>query len=363
MKCPQVRKENFVKFFIKNPIKTEFLKNKKILVIRPDRLWDLMVTFPLVYYLSKNSYNIDRWIDKKYNQLISKLLSIYNIENVNLKNYDLKNRNAFFWYEQEKHDKLLRLKLGLKFLFSKDFFGILKLFKDYDIVIDLVWKRRFQINMFLSKTLKSKKVIWVNRSLTDRILDSVIYRGDLAHITDQYLSLFEDIDLKKFKEEFNNINQTQIQDYILIHIWYGWENSRNWGVDNRSKLIEYLLEKNKNIKLVYTDVEKQVWDKLKYRFRNKIEIIQNPSFDQFFDLINLAKYFIWIDSGPFHLADILGKKWIVLFSRENEKVWWPWLDNIQVIKKYDWVCLMRNCEFDYCMKLIKLEDVIEKLNI
>jgi ADP-heptose:LPS heptosyltransferase len=106
---------------------------------------------------------------------------------------------------------------------------------------------------------------------------------------------------------------------ILIHIGYGGESSRNWGSDNREKLINYLLEKKKKIVLVYTDAEPE-GDLLKEKFENKIKIVKNPTFKQFFDLLNQIDFYIGVDSGPFHLADLLAKPGLVLFSRENEVV-------------------------------------------
>jgi hypothetical protein len=51
----------------------------------------------------------------------------------------------------------------------------------------------------------------------------------------------------------------------------------------------------------------------------------------------------------------------VLFSRENEVVRWSFSKKIQVVKKFEGVCLNRSCWDNFCIRLIKLSDVISFL--
>ncbi len=364
-KCEPIFKTDFRKVYIKNQLSPDILKNKKILVIRPDRLWDLCVSFPFVFLLSQFAKKVDRWINRKYFVLAKKLIDIFNLPNVDIFIYNLENRDDFFWYTQEKHSKLLRFKLGIKFLFSRDFFWLIKFFKKYDIIFDLVGKRRFQLIMFLSKLLTPKIICGVDKTLTDKLLDTVLYRGDFENIIDQFIK-FIDLNqdyLSELKKQFLNIQSSKNWDYILIHIGYWWEQSRNWWYENWKELIRWLTDKDFNIKIVYTTLEINEWKKLYDEFGNysNVEFVENPSFEKFFYLVLNCSYFIGVDSGPFHLADILWKRGLVLFSRENEKIWGPRNPQIKVLKFFKWICLRRNCIYDYCIKLISVEKVISVL--
>ncbi len=363
--CPQIELSQFRSFSVSNPIDTDFFKNKKILIIRPDRLWDVMVSWPFVWWLSKLSWKIYRWVDKKYWLLVGKFLTLFQIPNVELINWQVYNRYKFFSYKYEKHSKFLRFKLGIEYILSWDFFRFTKRFADFDIIFDLVWRRRWQVSMYLAKKVfGTKHLSAIDRTLTYKLMDSMLFRWTNSNISEQFLNFIKNADVEKIKKQYleslNAIKQTK--DYILIHLWYGGEKSRNWWYENWKKLIDKLKNKFK-IKVVYTDGEKDIWKVLQKDFIWEVDFFVNPSLEKFFDIVLAAKIFIWIDSWPFHLADMLWKKWVVIFSRENERFRGPFLDKIKVIKKYDWICLRRNCDYDFCIKLVKVEDVLEALDL
>jgi hypothetical protein len=94
---PDFKSVMYNTYSIKNSLPFKKLENKKILIIRPDRLGDMCVTFPLVFYLSKISNNVDRLINKKFNTLAKKLLKTFDIEDkVSILNYDFYNREDYF---------------------------------------------------------------------------------------------------------------------------------------------------------------------------------------------------------------------------------------------------------------------------
>ena len=356
--CQPILKKDFVKSKVKWKIKD--LKWKKVLILRADRFGDICVSRPFIFCLYDRWANVDIWIKKDYLWLIDLLNSYFGIS-IWKKFFNLSNWDIYFSYDWEvgKHfEKLVR------FVFSFDFFRLLRLFWHYDIVIDLVGRRRFQIVMLIVKVLK--KIIWKNfktgvlfRNITNIWHDVVLYRGDDKNLAEQYLMILDD-SIERFLKKIEIWKNRFLFKSVVIHIWYGWEQSRNWWLDNWTYLIKYLISKWLEIFVVYTDMESE-WDKLKQIFEKKVKFIKNPKFDEFFSLLKKVDFFIGVDSGPFHLADLLWKRGIVLFSRENEKVRWSFTKKILIVKKFRWVCLRRDCKDNYCIRLIKPDDIIKVL--
>ena len=372
--CPfePIVKDRFCELRIDLKVKPK-VEKARVLCIRNDLIWDMAVVAPAVSLMSmKKGLKVDVLVWPRNNLLFDaffgKTKSVNSVES-------RINHNDYVWYWQEKTSVLLRLYLWLKCILNLDIVRFVWLFVKYDIVVDFVWKRRYHIAMYIAKILRFGRLYCcgIYRSITHKILDGVLYKSDTENIVDQYIQFVNSIVgdeqlLEEFetKKKWWNIFDISVSewDYYLLHIWYWWENSRKWKSDNWQKMILYLLSDWQKVTICYGPMESEMWDKLVEMFHH------HPSFKSFnypvlwklVDLIANSKLYIWIDSWPFHIADVLGKKTIVLFSRENHKTWWWWNPNVKTVKNYNDICMKRLCPSSYCINQIKCDEVIWIVN-
>lgn len=100
---------------------------------------------------------------------------------------------------------------------------------------------------------------------------------------------------------------------------------KNWKKENVSLLINKLLSKNKNIKiLLFSSQEFPVKDIIKIGFL---------SFQQLKALIKSCDVFVSVDTGPMHTASALGVPIIALFGPTSGSVFGPRSEGSIIIKK------------------------------
>lgn len=360
-------------------VKSQFSStSKKILMLRNDLIWDMCFVFPTLLYMKDLWLHVDVMTGPRNTKLFNVLFSYQTAikeKHVNIHHED------FVWYRQEKKSYRLRAYLGTKYILNGDFFTLRRTFWHYDVIVDFVGKRRYQIVMFLVKW--TKKLFWLQtfvygiyKSLTNKLLEWYFGFADNSNVMDHYLAFAHSIipnkdkDIKEFKKHYAEIIQTvwlhpTAEDYILVHPGYGWEASRKRQTHKRIELIRKLYQQWEKIKLIYWPMEKEQWEAIAQEI-TKLDWIEVPSTKDLkyaVDLIAHCKYYIGIDSWFGHVADILLKPGILLFSRENADRLWGRNQGLKTICNYKPICLKRNCPFDYCMNLISVEDVMRKLEL
>lgn len=366
-------------------VKESFFRDwEKILIIRNDLIWDLCFIFPSLLYLMNLWLDVDvlTWPrnTKLFNVLFKNQTAIKE-KVVNIHHED------FVWYRQEKTSYILRIFLAIKYILNWDFFKLFKAFWQYDVIVDLVGKRRYQFVMFLVRLAKKlvrpvwwirKKVFtyWIYKSISYKFLDWYFGFSDFDNVMNQYLEFIKNIikpsnnneEISNFKSKYPDLLKTiwleiKSNDYILVHPWFGGETSRKRKAENRIGLIKKLQSKWENIKLIYWPMEKKYWEQIAKEIRH-LEWIEIPDTSDIKNAINLianCKYYIWLDSWFWHIADIFLKPWLLLFSRENpDWLWWR-NDKMKAICNYKSICLKRNCPFDYCINLIEVNETYQEV--
>lgn len=341
--------------------------NKKILIIKPSSLGDVIHAFPFVTAL-KELYpdSVISWlINAEYKALIEghSLIDeviVFDRESWNSKLYrSLQN----FW----------RLVCDLRI-------------KKFDMVFDLQGLFRSGIITFLSGG--SEKICFKYT----REGSSVFYSRRLGvneknvHAVDRMLSILEDLGWQKrnitLKDFWINIPQAaeqRIEDIlrkekkaydsqklVVINPFTKWQ-SKSWDIQKYAALGDALVEKfNVNIVISGSYEDKQQGEIICQMMRQPaLNLIGKTEIGELAALLKHSSLLISADSGPVHLANALGIQTITLFGPTSPQRTGAYLSgNAIVCKEKDCApCFKKKCKTLFCMREIEVEDVIKAVTL
>ena len=158
---------------------------------------------------------------------------------------------------------------------------------------------------------------------------------------------------------------------------YGDQYNRSWSINNFAKLIKYLISLE-NLQVIMTggnSPPEQLYSKeLDDLFGNSIlNLIGKTSIREMAALIKHSDFIISPDSGPAHIATIMGKPVIGLYAMSNPKRSGPYNSDEWLINKYDQALKVfmdksptevkfgQKIKQPEAMDLIETRDVIEKV--
>ena len=160
---------------------------------------------------------------------------------------------------------------------------------------------------------------------------------------------------------------------------YGNQYNRSWSINNFAELIKFLINLE-NLRVIITggnSPPEQLYSKeLDALFGNDIlNLIGKTSIREMAALIKYSDFIISPDSGPAHIATIMGKPVIGLYAMSNPKRSGPYNSDGWLINKYDQalkafmdkspteVKFGQKIKQPEAMDLIKTRDVIEKIEL
>ncbi len=160
---------------------------------------------------------------------------------------------------------------------------------------------------------------------------------------------------------------------------YGNQYNRSWSINNFAELIKFLINLE-NLQVIITggnSPPEQLYSKeLDALFGNDIlNLIGKTSIREMAALIKYSDFIISPDSGPAHIATIMGKPVIGLYAMSNPKRSGPYNSDEWLINKYDQALKVfmdksptevkfgQKIKQPEAMDLIKTRDVIEKIEL
>ena len=162
---------------------------------------------------------------------------------------------------------------------------------------------------------KAKTIVGMGREQFKTIYDIFIPENRNYHLMDIYLETIAPIvpildrdTIKKFSRSNEKNNR------ILIHPFAGW-NAKEWSLARYIQLGSLLSEKY-NVSIVApahsikTDIVKEITDK-------GISFTTTHTIDDLISEIRKCSVFIGNDSGPVHIADLLGKSTFSIYGPTN----------------------------------------------
>jgi hypothetical protein len=150
-----------------------------------------------------------------------------------------------------------------------------------------------------------------------------------------FMLLNEEMGYDYVADNYENINDLP-EEYVCLHVSETWE-SRTYKKENWQKLINQLNNNGIAVVLIgkngyetgFYNIQKNVFD---LKVRNGIDLTNKLNLSQSWHVINKAKAFITMDSGPLHLAGTTDTFIIQLGSSINNKLRAPYRNNSQDYK-------------------------------
>lgn len=334
----------------KDTIEKTFDKNKikNILVINLAYIGDVLVTLPMVEFLSK-----DKKIDLLINPLKEKSSNKFTIKEIIKENKFIQNIIAF----EDEEDVLRKIKGKY----------------DLAIVANSNYKK---ISNFLIRAKIPFRVAFCNyKSLKENFGFTNIVFPELDKISkvEENFKLLEgfkekpkEINPEKFpikfqmtKEEINLVTKKFNLPKKFMIISPGSRSQIKQGVKlplpkTLAEVIDKLIEKyNEEIIILGAEWEKEIAEEIIKNVKNKNKIKNlagKTSIRDSMAIINLAKVVVGVDSGSMHIAACQNTKIVDMIRKSQEKAWSPWINS----SKKRMLVSQKNERLD----LIKSEEII-----
>ena len=330
-------------------------KIKKILLIRPRRIGDIILTTPAVSALREGFPQafISYIVEKPYKELVEGNPNLNEIV-VLEKNQSLKN-----------FIKLTRL--------------IRK--KKYDVVLDFHGGPRASLfTLFSRAKLKvGYKVKYKNFIYHIKLPRSV--KAGYIHSAENHINLVKALGVHvefppplfipqatkteaKKVEKFMKEKRLQGNKVITIHISAG-NKYRDWGVDNLIQLVN-LLAQRLGVKMVLIGTKEDQKAEQDILKKSKVPLssaVSKFNLREIKELISRSSLFVGPDSGPMHIAASTSTPIVALFGPTLPAHFAPWQAIAHLIEKeFDCrPCRQRSCIYEdfRCLRSIKPEEVYE----
>ena|GEM_PF-688987 len=216
---------------------------------------------------------------------------------------------------------------------------------------------------------KIENVILQNLHLTEKFLQGAGFKsGDLENndLVTRYLSPADLLQLDPgLKADLSaELRDRGVESFILLHTGSSSLN-KLLPVSTHAALCDILYDEH-NFDIVLCGRGEDIYtaERIYAECTSARPIIKETQTDELAGLIDLSKVFVGSDSGPLHLASLLGANVVGLYGPTNPNRNGPITKNSVVIES-KMSCRRRSCwkscEDNICMKSIHAEEVVEKV--
>jgi ADP-heptose:LPS heptosyltransferase len=345
-------------FFKKKSIIIPKNKVKKLLLVRPDALGDMVLMIPFLKALRK-----------KYPQAhITVLASKYNSKVINHLDYI---------------DEII-YKTYIHSL--KDFFKSVAFFKSqsYDVALHfgirdyIVWPCFFAVPINIGdKALLSLWIVFRKYGVFYRTHDRPKHVCEYYFIIAKALGLtlddVEDLSMAPppgsvdtATEILKSLGVTFSRPLVGIHVGVGFGN-RPIKPEKYASYINALREK-KEVDVClsgYSDAEFQACSLIQSLVKEPVVVMPKGPLEIFMGGISLYDVFVSVDTGPFHIGAALGIPQLAIFPSKKVKPlsWGPFRNRHFVVRENggcDYDCPHQGCPYDICSDDIREFDMVDK---
>lgn len=331
---------------------------KKILLVRTDRIGDVILTTPAIRALRKHfpasylammvqSYTADVIKNNPYlNEVII---------------YDKGGRHKSILASLKFANDLARKKFDLVFIFHPT--------NRVNIITFLAgiperigYNKKF--GFLLTRKIKDEKYKGEKHEI-EYNLDIIKIRGVGAFEKEPEIFLSDED--KQYAEKFLEENQLN-GNVPIVALQPGAScPSRRWPVENFAEMGMKLKEFSPvNFMIIGGNEESFLLEELKRLLGGKAIIVQGMDLGKLAAILKQASLFISTDTGPAHIAAAVKTPGIVIFGRKqpglSPRRWRPW-GNTQVIFHRDVgcdICLAHNCDKGFkCLKAVTPQEVFK----
>jgi heptosyltransferase III len=120
---------------------------------------------------------------------------------------------------------------------------------------------------------------------------------------------------------------------VVIHPGSG-SREKCWPAENFIGLAEKLGRAGRHVSFLVGEVEQERWgSEILSRFESAAPVMQPATYRDLLDVVAGAQLFIGNDSGPGHLAGIIGVPSLILFGPSDPSVWKPLGPRVAVLRR------------------------------
>lgn len=192
--------------------------------------------------------------------------------------------------------------------------------------------------IYFTSYLKSNRKYGMNEANKGNLIHKLIFnKFHSAGIKEHVYSRFEHLiklHIPDFKfNSFNYIQPNFVPKSIAIHVGGKWK-PRRWQKEKYTELITRLQSQFKEINIITGASESDLFDYFtKQNFNSNVIINYFSNLQELIKIIENSEYFIGNDSGPAHIANLFGKKMLVIWGPGNLDRIKPIGENVKVIFK------------------------------
>jgi heptosyltransferase-2 len=218
---------------------------------------------------------------------------------------------------------------------------------------------------------RAKIIIGINSQLLSGLYDRFMVPTFKDHLSEQYINLANLMLGKQFKYAQDNIvYKADSISKILIHPLAGWK-AKEWNLSKFMKLGEILAKEYQvDFILPRGSFPKDILQEI---CLNNINVKITNSFEELISEIKSCCLLICNDSGPGHIAGVLGKPTFTIFGPTNPGFHLPLYNHHSFISKQikcspgatEKMCFTNGgregCPSFECVNRLSVEDVLDKL--
>ena len=341
---------------------------KRVLIIKPSSLGDVIHTYPVIAILKKSipDVKIDWVINKNLSQVLDYLEDY-------LDNKILFNRSGF---------------KGVNFIKES-----CRLVSDirrekYDCVIDLQGLLRSSIMTFLSRAkykvgfshpkesiskFAYNVKIEIPENITHAIEKNVYLVSEFLKIK-PIVPLFNIPKIEKYRNSLKDVFAVNglvfPKDKFIIAAPGARWNSKRWPTDFFAEVLDHISEKKgfKTI-IIGTSDERFLAEEIisKCEKAKPVSFADKTNMVELVELLRYAEFVLTNDSGPMHIAAALGTRVIAMFGPTDPELTGPFWPNSTVYQNETGCikCFKREClkEKQYCQEGIKALDILKLFHL
>lgn len=250
----------------------------------------------------------------------------------------------------------------------------------FDVLLHMQWSSRASIlTRMLRATLRVGFAKSHSREKQHWFVNTLAPEPRGRHVLDTLMSLAEAIDVTPEKPSWLlNVpaRQTQLPSSYVIINPCGSKITKNWTLEGYRKLIDYLISQNENVVLTGgpTQVEIEFVNAIADGFKLN-NLVGKTSIVELTSIIQDAKLIISPDTGPAHIATVVGTPMVGLYALSNPERTGPYYGQASVVSVYQtlaekeygkviadipWASTVHDPE---AMSYIQFESVLEKVQL
>lgn len=333
---------------------------KKILVIRPDAIGDVVLITPALSALRKRfpEAKIFLLIQKYTEDTVKGNPDIDEIIIDDIKAGKINNIFEYFGYVNRIRDQ--KFDLCVNYYNDTPAYAFLPFLAR--IHYRIADKSRVLVS-WLSNLGTFLNHLDPNKHVVERNLDLIAPLGVDRSNPKLVLPIQKEAE-NKISALFESLNISKDQLLIGIHIGTGGSN-KAWRADGYAKVIDVLSERyTAKVILIGSGKEEKTATEIISLCKHKpISMVNKVNLAELIALIAKLKLFIGVDSGPMHIAAALKIPVVAIFATKKIRPaeWGPWQTQNVIIRKESACkrsCDPRTCPYDDCLKEIIPEDII-----